>query len=419
MLSFLLLLAAGSAAPGATPPTIPRPAEAVAPPQTAPVLTLTDALRRARMRSPLRRAADARVTSAAAARDRLHRLPNPFFEFRSENWGPTNVAGHSRDTFAVVTQPIELGGKYAGRRRGASADEDLARASAEITDWELTAEVVDRYLSALDARGTVDVLTEHQRGLDELVRVLAARVEEGTAAEADWRRLEVEQTRVQFAVSRAGITLERELALLSSLVGEPIDAAQLVTPELPATLPALTVAVDHVARRPDIRVARAEAERLQAVAAQERAASVPDLVVSAGYKGTGGLRTGVAAVGFDIPLFQRNAAAIARAAGDAGAADHHTTYVTERALAAATADWNAARKLADEASRLDAALLMPAEVVRTAARSAFLEGGGDILRLVDAERGYADAAADALHLRVDALRALLHARLSIGEDPLP
>lgn len=414
MLPLLFLLACGPASPPGPPSA--AAVETVAPPQSPSALTLSEALRRARTRSPLRRAADERVESATIARRRIHRAPNPFFELRAENWGP---GGSARDTFAVVTQTLELGGKYAGRRREAAAGEDLAKASAATTDWELAADVIDRYLSALDARGTLDVLTEHQRSLDELVRILEARVTEGTAAEADWRRLEIERTRVQVAVARAGIALERELALLSSLVGEPVHASQLVMPDVPTTLPPITVDISHVSRRPDVRAARAEADRLQAVTALERSAGVPDLSVSAGYKGTGGLRTGVAAVGLDIPLFQRNGAAIARATGEAQAAEHHAGYITERALADATAEWNAARSLVHEASRLDDALLMPAEVVRTAARTAFLEGGGDILRLVDAERGYAEAAADALHLRLDALRALLQARLSIGEEPLP
>lgn len=359
------------------------------------------------------------MASAVTARGRIHRSPNPFFELRSENWGAGAAAAASRDTFAVVTQTFEFGGKYASRRREASAYESVTRAAAATTDWELAGDVVERYVSALDARGQLTVLTDHLRSLDELVRILSARVYEGTTAEADWRRLEVERTRVQFAVSRAGIALERELALLSSLVGEPVEAVQLVMPELPTPLPALSVDIDLVARRPDVRLAHAEAERLHSVTTLERAAAIPDLAVSAGYKGTGGLRTGVAAIGLDIPLFQRNGAAIARAAGEARAAAHDAAYAAERALATATAEWNAARKLADEASRLDAALLMPAEVVRAAARAAFLEGGGDILRLVDAERGFAEAAGDAQHLRLEAIRAALHARLSIGEEPLP
>ena len=392
-----------------------QPAQPVAPRP----LTLADALQRARSRSPLRRSAEQRLQSAGSARSRVHRLPNPSLELRSENWGAGSAATNPRDNFAVVTQTFELGGKYAGRRREASAYENLARATASAADWELASEVVDRYVSALQARGTHAVLTEHQHSLEELTRVLAAQVEEGTTAEADWRRLEVEGTRVRFDVARAGIALERELALLSALVGERVEATQLVMPELPAAVEPRIVDVDQVSRRPDIRMARAEVDRLQAVTMVERAAGVPDLSVSAGYKGTDGLRTGVAALGFEVPLFQHNAAAVARAAGEAAAAEHQTTYLTERAVAEATAEWSAARKLAEEAARLDAALLTPAEVVRVAARSAYLEGGGDILRLVDAERGYAEAAADALNLRMDALRALTHARLAVGEEPLP
>ncbi|MFP5378519.1 MAG: hypothetical protein ACLGHP_01940, partial [Vicinamibacteria bacterium] len=75
--------------------------------------------------------------------------------------------------------------------------------------------------------------------------------------------------------------------------------------------------------------------------------------------------------------------------------------------------------VAADAGTLEARLVTPARVARDAARAAFREGASDLLRLVDAERTYAEAADAALVRRHDALRAALDARRAFGEDLVP
>ena len=85
--------------------------------------TLADALARARDESPEGAAIRARVAAARQAAGEAGWLPNPVFEFRTENL----ASGVSRsvlplDTFAEVTQVIELGGKRAARMAVAEAE---------------------------------------------------------------------------------------------------------------------------------------------------------------------------------------------------------------------------------------------------------------------------------------------------------
>jgi outer membrane protein TolC len=64
-------------------------------------------------------------------------------------------------------------------------------------------------------------------------------------------------------------------------------------------------------------------------------------------------------------------------------------------------------------------LLAPAEDVRRAARAAFREGATDVLKLIDAERVYADVRRVAIELRLDALLTTLEARFALGEETIP
>jgi outer membrane protein TolC len=78
-----------------------------------------------------------------------------------------------------------------------------------------------------------------------------------------------------------------------------------------------------------------------------------------------------------------------------------------------------AAALAERALRTERELLVPVDVARQAARASFREGGGDVLRLVDAERVYIEAHRDGLDLKLDAIFATIRARLALGQEIAP
>jgi cobalt-zinc-cadmium efflux system outer membrane protein len=249
---------------------------------------------------------------------------------------------------------------------------------------------------------------------------MTSRVREGYAAEADLAKFQAESARVQTQLLRARLDLARSLAQLGSLMQEPapLRADQLAEPvlrPLPAGDPA-ALAAQAAARSPEVLAARARSARAAQALALERARRVPDLNVAGGYKRTAGADTAVAGVMMAIPLFDRNKQAVALAAGDHAAARSDVAAVEARALADARVVFEAAATLAERAAKVDEELLRPAEVVRTAARSAFREGATDILVLVDAERVYVDARREAVQLKLDAIAAALEARLLLGEE---
>jgi len=391
-------------------------------PQTpAPsVVTLQDAIGRARMRSPLVEGARERERAASLARAVVPRTPNPLFELRGENFGPVSTTRLPRDVFATVSQPIELGGKRGARLADAAAAGSLASVDVATAEWAVTADVVETYIDALRARDVMATLLEQRQGVGELVDILAQRVREGLSAEADLRKFETEHTRLASQATRASIALQSALVLLSATVGDELRSEQLVAPRVPeSALTRVALVEADILNRADVRTAVARLERAETLAALERARGVPDVTVTAGYKRTSGFDTAVAAVTVPIAFFDRNRVAIAHAAGDVSAARLDLQRVRQRALADAQVRWAAARDLSAQAARIEGDLVAPAAVVRTAARSAFIEGRGDVLQLVDAERVYGEASREALELRLDATLATIHARLALGETTVP
>jgi cobalt-zinc-cadmium efflux system outer membrane protein len=174
-----------------------------------------------------------------------------------------------------------------------------------------------------------------------------------------------------------------------------------------------------VARHPDVVASNAGIERSRFALAYERARDLPDPAMTAGYKRTSGFDTAVLGVSMAVPLFDRNRASIARAAGveRAAVADRDALVVQ---LTADTASLlRASRTAAEQAARVELDLLAPAEGVRRSARAAFREGTADVLKLIDAERVYADVQRAAIDLRLDALLTTIEARFAVGEESIP
>ena len=443
MTSLSVLLLAAAAATGAAPSrAVERPAAlaidgapgpgapaALGPPVpgTAPEapLTLAEAVRLGRERSPFRAAAAAVADGARRASGLAGRLPNPSVELRSENWMPggRGPGDPDLDSFAVVTTPIELGGKRAARRALGAAAQGTAEADLSRAEREAALSVAEHYVEALRARDLAVLLGQQRTSAAGLVQVMRRRVEEGYAPEADLRKFEAELSRVDAQLLRARLALDRAISTLAVLLAEPdtFDSGRLVEPLLPA--PALgdaaLLARGAVDRHPEVLAARARVEQARSQLALERARGVPDLAVSGGYKRTAGSDTGVVAISLPIPLSERNQAAVTRADADLRAAALELDGYERLARAEVESMLRRAVALQERAARVERDLLQPAEVVRTAAQATFREGGGDVLRLVDAERVYLEARRDALDLRLDAVVACLRVRLALGQEIVP
>jgi cobalt-zinc-cadmium efflux system outer membrane protein len=405
------------------------PAPQAAPAGSPATITVEQAVSAVLARSPSRQSAQAKRDAARKAAESAGAWPNPTVEVRSENWTfgswawtppPDPGSPPGLDFFTVLTQPIELAGQRGKRIGIAQAERAAAEAAMARTDRALVMETVRLFVDAVRSREWLRALDSNRDGLDTLLKAMSARVREGYAAEADLAKFQAESARVQTQRLRARLELARSLAQLSSLMQEPVPlrAEQLTEPVLgqaPAGDPA-ALAARAAAKSPEVLAARARSARATHALSLERARRVPDLNVAGGYKRTAGADTAVAGLMIAIPLFDRNKQAVAIAAGDHAAALSDVAAAEARALADARVVFDAAATLGELAARVDDDLLKPAELVRTAARSAFREGATDILVLVDAERVYVDARREAVQLKLDAIAAALEARLLLGEE---
>ena len=222
MLAIALALAASVIAS----PTA-QPAETTPPP-----LTLAQAVEQARGQSPVRAGAAALAEGAESAARLAGRLPNPLIDVRAENLTPRDPLAPDRDVFAVLSQPIELGGKRGTRKELASADSGVSSLMLRTIERQIALDTVRAYMRAIRARGVLANLTMQRDGVNTLVTTMRRRVEEGYAPESDLLRFEAEAARMAAEMTRTEIELSRALFDLGSLVGTgtPLEASQRVAP---------------------------------------------------------------------------------------------------------------------------------------------------------------------------------------------
>jgi len=391
------------------------------------VLTLDDAIARARTTAPRAQAATQRVAAAQGALFQATRLPNPSLELREENLTLSEHSGNGSDPtidfFATLSELVEVGGKRRARRGVATAEVQVADATLAQVQQGLTVDTMRRYVAALRARNLGHVLTDAQQGLQAVVSTMERRVTQGYAPEADLMKFRAESARLGVEVARAQLDFGRQAVALAALIGDAVPPAptQLVDPpqlDAPAGEPADLVR-PAVEQRPEVRAAAAQLERARQTVALEQARRLPDPELTAGYKRTQSVNTLVTGVLVPLPLFNTNAGNIARAAAEERAAAADLEVLRRELSAELTALLVTAAELSRRARRIGEDVLRPAEVVWNAARSAFREGGADILKLVDAERVYTDARRDALDLRLEAFAASFEARLYLAEGTAP
>lgn len=225
------------------------------------------------------------------------------------------VGGNTPEVDFDVLQRVEIAGQRGLRIESATAH--ITQRSADIDMAALTARAATSaaFYRALYAERSRDVARQAEQLVDDVGRAAQARYEAGETAVLDVNLARVERARARRDRLSAEGLLERAYGELREILALPADSAVAVIGDWPdATLPSLQALLLRVADRPDIRSLTAGVTEADADWRLARAMRRPDLVAGVGLRREGGEPVAGAHVGFTIPLFQRNAGAMASAA---------------------------------------------------------------------------------------------------------
>jgi outer membrane protein, heavy metal efflux system len=363
-------------------------------------LTLADALRLAEQRNPS--LAAARQQAAVADTEALvaKRWLNPVATVSSEGYNGQPAGAsfvNQQELIFQVEQEFETGGRRRLRGEVAAASGLAGRAAADDLARQVRLDVERAYfqlvLAGLDVEASRAALTE----IDRIIELNRARYRQGEISGAEFRRLEVERLRFtdDVLVAELGVKNARGavLALLAAprldIPIEPTDPLTLPTSARPAPAaePLITRAI---AARPDLAAARQEQVRALAEIELQKALRTPNVSVGGGMKRDFGVNGLVWGVSVPLPVFDRNAAGVARAEAERRLAD---SRLRERELAVSLEVQQAVNLVEISRQRvqyLESDYLQKAREARDAMLAAYQAGETGLVDFLDAQRAYRD-----------------------------
>lgn len=261
--------------------------------QTAPIVTLTEARRRAASVSPNAVAARSQVATAswerrAAWSDVLTprvtaggsytHFSEPFFNFGTGTISPNATSATLEAQYTI------LGAGKFGQLKSARASLESAEASETATRFRTALATDAAYFGVLADRELSRVATDRLRRAEEQFGIARVRVLAGEAIAPDSLQLLLEVNRARLALlSRdsalvtSRLRLGRQIGLSGPAEAAPIDTT--LPPPLPLTL---EQAVGEMRTRgPDVEAARAAERRADAVVLAEREQYLPAVTLGA------------------------------------------------------------------------------------------------------------------------------------------
>ncbi len=396
--------------------------------QSAPELTLEQAISRALDNHPALAAASLRIGGSKSLIRQARARPNPVLDVSTENWRfygtPGFQASRDLDAFAFLSQTFETGGKRAHRVELAHQGVRIADLEKQALQWRIRQDVRKFYLSALLAEKEHDLKTQTTRDFQEVIRYHTVRVAEGAMAEADLMKVRLEGERLALVEASARLEAERARMELLAAMGQGAGSPEfrLVDTTLGAsTGPALDRAallVKSHESRIEMSLALAAVDEAGARLGFERASARPDWTTSLGYKRTTGYNTFLAGISIPLPLFDRNEGRIAFQVNEIERARALVRMVTLQVDNEVLSAVSTLRRRHSMLQKLHGGILEQAEDAWKVALAAYQEGGFDLSRLLEAQRTLYDVRLLHVQNDIEYRLAVAYLEAAVGQEGL-
>lgn len=388
-----------AAAPAASPSPILQPTDA-----PTDVLTLQEAIDRALQGSPLLSAARNEAKAAEGLLEQAGLMPNPSIDVSVEDQEKA-----TRTTTAMLSVPVELGGKRGARTEAARLARDVARLDADASRADLRASAMAAFFDVAIAQETVRVAGSTREIAREALRIATQRVESGKAAPIERTRAEVEASNARLAERAAQIALDNARRMLVLSWGESAPGFDRVEADLDSleARPSLDELRSSLLASPRMESGRTTLDLSRAELEVERSKRYPDITLSAGVARDNEMGRNRAQVGVSIPLplFDRNQGNVYAASMRAYKAQDIYRDMTARSTS----------ELLQAASRYDLAVasaqeyrdavLPGATKAFDAARKGFEAGKMGYLEVLDAQRALSEGNVSYLNVLAEAYQA--------------
>jgi cobalt-zinc-cadmium efflux system outer membrane protein len=303
-------------------PAYPRFGRAQENPES-PLFTLDQAQSLAAVSNPTLRQAEAEIRAAKARHQQAGLYPNPTVGYAGDEIRGGSVNGGKHGFF--IEQTIVTGGKLARSKDVFSKEIQLAEIEAQEQKSRVENSVKSAFYRVLAAQELLDARRDLAGIEQDYATAQRQLFNTGQADESEVLEAEVDAQRLGLFARIQENSLREEWRSLTALIGRPDLPLTAVSGDLEHNWPDLNEdqAVEAIATQsPAVRIADADAARAAATLARAKREPIPDLQLRGGLEynneslGAVPLATGwegIAEVGVQLPIFNRNQGNVASA----------------------------------------------------------------------------------------------------------
>jgi len=388
-------------------------------------LSLQEAINKALASRATLSARAEQVAIAQGLEEQSRLIANPTFQFENQNLRPDMTYAVDVDTYAFLTQPLDILGKRKQRIAVASQGVASNQAQYELIRRQIVGNVKQSYWAARGAQEIREVLKATVGNFQSVVDYHSAQFSVGAIPEQDLLRIQLESERLKIDANLAIVEATKARVQLQKEMGETDFPDLILTEALDSNktpIPRIDIQL-VLAQRVEVRVANAALEEAQAKAKLEDVSARPDLSILYGYKRTqlvdtdNGTNTALAGIQITLPVSDRNQGNRAAATAEV----RRQQQLLAETQAGVRADYYGALQEYQLRQTEVVETLQPlqqhASTISQIAQAAYTQGGTDLLRLLDAKRAQLDAQLAYVRGMVEYQQSIVNLEMAEGVAP--
>lgn len=388
----------------------------------ARIFKLDDVIELALNRNPTLAAAEGLVEQSQGQRAAAGAFLNPSI---SGSAGPGAIRDPSTgvtitERTITVEQPLEWLGKRAARQRAADAGLAGALASMDETRVMVMAEVKGAFFQLLFAQQDAQLARENLKTVEDLVKLVSARVSTKEAPKFELVKANVELQKSRKDLARADNALLVARAKLNTVTGKALGELFTIQGEFETVRSGLDlhVLIDQALdRHPALRRQQKAVEQAQFTIEQERASRIPNVAVIGQYHREAGDESITAGLSVPLPIWYHRQGEIGTAMGAHRRAQAERARLQQELEQTITQHFQEVRTAQEQMQVFEQGLLYQAKEALDIAQFSFRHGVASLLEVIDAQRVYRQTLLEYAQARADHSIALARLERAVGGLP--
>jgi cobalt-zinc-cadmium efflux system outer membrane protein len=317
----------------------------------------------------------------------------------------------------MVNQTVEWPGMRAARQHAADAGLAGATVGLEEAKLNLIAEVKQAFYELLLAERTVDLLQQNLEIVQEVARIVRARVRSGEGPQFEAVKADVEVLKAKQEMTKAKNVVRVKLVGLDTLTAGALGPRYKVQGEFRSLRDRLDpeqMAARDLSQHPILKRQGKLVEQAELTVTKERQGRVPNVTFFGGYAREIGREAVMAGVSLPTPIWYRQQGQIATALGTQRKEEAELIRVRNDLTRAINQHAREAETAQEQILVYEEGLLKEAQEALRIAQLSFRQGASSLLDVLDAQRVQRQITVDYNQARFELSLALTRLERAVG-----